>query len=454
MSRTSSVRFRTVAILLAGTAVSLGCHGVVDTPAGPGGLLAAAGGGGKPTSGPTVTAANPGYGNPGEAGKRVTITGSGFTPGAQAAWERGGVADPKVQVLSTEYVSSTQLVATISIDVDAAIDLYDISVTALDRKKGIGYMLFEVSQAIIVEGTAILRAINSAGEMAGGEYGNPASPGGPRYYSLGTGLVVLPGGGGVWGIDDAGITMSGFDGTGGTGGTVPVWTRTGGVWQQEALPSDPAALGGNGRGIGSDPATGVAVYIGGQENFKASKGNGTVSKPRVWKRGPAGWARFALPSLASDGSGIIEQITHTGIAVGTSNQRAVVWEPNGLDSWTIQYLPGTIASARGVNSAGDLIVGGIGTYWRRSGTAWIASVLPYNCQAAWEADDLGRIVATKCERTSRTTSAAVFLPPYTSEPIWLGGLGNQNSANIEGMSRTGGWIVGQADSKGVYWRIY
>jgi hypothetical protein len=441
-----------VVFALAGAAVFLGCRGGAEMPVDPGSLLAAAGG--KQTSGPSVTAADPAYGNQGDVAKRVTITGSGFSPGSQAAWERGGVTDPKVQVLSTEYMSSTQLVATITIADDAAIDLYDISVTALDRKKGIGYMLFEVTQAVVVEGTAILRAINSTGEMAGGEYGTPASPGGPRYFTVGSGLVVLPGTGGVWAIDEAGMTMSGFEGAGGLGGVVPIWTRSGGVWQLGTLPSDPAAAGGNGRGIASDPLTGLAIYIGGQENFNG-KGNSKISKPRIWKRVPTGWERNVLPSLASDGSGIIEQISATGVAVGTSNQRAVVWEPNGIGGWTIQYLPGTIASARGVNSAGDLIVGGSGTYWQRQpGGGWVANVLPYNCQAAWEVDDLGRIVATKCQRTSRTTSAAVFLPPYTGEPIWLGGLGNQNLANVEGMSRTGGWIVGQGGGFGLYWRIF
>ena len=71
-----------------------------------------------PTSGPTVSAAAPAYGRQGETGEDVTITGSGFAPGAVATWSRNGDTS-KVSVRSTRYVSSTQLIATLDIAPDA-----------------------------------------------------------------------------------------------------------------------------------------------------------------------------------------------------------------------------------------------------------------------------------------------------------------------------------------------
>jgi hypothetical protein len=94
-----------------------------------------------------VSAAAPSFGHQGDVAQQVTITGSGFAAGALAAWERNGVPDPKVTVLSTQFVSSSQVIATITIAPDAEISLYDISVTNTDRKKGIGTALYEVTTA-------------------------------------------------------------------------------------------------------------------------------------------------------------------------------------------------------------------------------------------------------------------------------------------------------------------
>ncbi len=123
MNRKPFVRLARAGLLLMWTAAFAGCEDVA-LPPGPGdGVIAAAARAGNPVSGPSVTAADPAFGREGDVSKQVTITGSGFAPGAQAAWERGGIVDAKIQVLSSQYVSSTQLVATITIAPDAAISL-------------------------------------------------------------------------------------------------------------------------------------------------------------------------------------------------------------------------------------------------------------------------------------------------------------------------------------------
>jgi hypothetical protein len=98
----------------------------------------------KSTSGPTVTATVPDSGTQGDVGKQVTITGTGFAAGAVADWERNGQVDPKITVRSTQFVSSTQVIATIDIAPDADVTTYDVAVTNTDRKKGIGSELFAV----------------------------------------------------------------------------------------------------------------------------------------------------------------------------------------------------------------------------------------------------------------------------------------------------------------------
>ncbi len=458
MNRQPIARLAQAGLLLLGTATFLGCA-ENSLPPGPAeGINAAAGGGGKPISGPSVTAANPSYGHEGDVSKQVALTGSGFAPGAQAAWERDGIVDAKIQVLSTQYVSSTQLVATITITQDAAISLYDVSVTNPDKKKGIGYALFEVTEAIVVDGTTVLHWTNSNGEMVGGFFGSGSVLGDARYWSQGTGLVALTSGTVAWAIDEAGNTITG-NAAGGTGGFIPIWTRVGGSWVMGSLPMDPAAVGGNGRGIASDALTGNAIFIAGVENYPGKGKTPGGRRPRVWRLGVSGWERVVLTSLGTDGNDVVEEISRNGVAVGTSAGHATVWEPNGLGGYTVSALPGSATGANGINSAGDLIVGvqnGVSTayYWQRlpSGGWSAAQTLPIACNGAIDVDDAGRIAANDCVRSSGATSPAVFAPPYTGTPLWLGGLGKNNGGHVEAMSLTGGWLAGQA-GVGVYWKL-
>jgi hypothetical protein len=408
-------------------------------------------------AGPSVQATIPSYGNRGEQGKVVRIKGSGFDNGSTARWELNGIPDHGVTVVSTQFISSTELDATINIENDATLAFYDVAVTTLRGRKGIGTEVWELTQAIAVPGTSILRGVNDNGNLGGSLYGNGGTPGGARFFSLSTGLVVLPeilpDGGAVTSIDEAGVTMSGAEG--GAVGVTPVWSLVGGVWQHAVLPDDPTAVGGHGWAIASDPGTGLAIYIAGHENFKG-KGNSTIYKPRLWKRVGSSWERVVLPSLTSDGRGVVQDITPAGVAVGNSNGRAVTWEPNGTGGWSIAYLPGTEFDAKGINSAGTLIGGGSRAYWTRSGSGpWTLSFLPLACRAVMAVDDQGRIGADNCERPGTITRPAVFVPPYSTNPVFLGSLGSKGTAaNLEKMSLNGSWIAGQIGGGGVYWKPF
>ncbi|HVF39089.1 MAG TPA: hypothetical protein VM939_04250 [Gemmatimonadaceae bacterium] len=125
----------------------LACTQVADSPAGPDARDAIAMARSASSTGITVSATTPSYGQRGETGKPVTITGSGFSPGALVTWERNGVVDPNIVVQSATVVSSTQINAVISISETADLSLYDVGVMNLDRKKGVGTEQFEVTTA-------------------------------------------------------------------------------------------------------------------------------------------------------------------------------------------------------------------------------------------------------------------------------------------------------------------
>ena len=107
---------------------------------------------GGPNSGaPAVTAADPSTGEQGVQHLQVRVLGSGFNATSRAIWEQDGVEDPKITVHSTTFVSSSEVVADISIALDADTVLYDVAVEITletgGRKKGVGIEMFEVSHA-------------------------------------------------------------------------------------------------------------------------------------------------------------------------------------------------------------------------------------------------------------------------------------------------------------------
>jgi hypothetical protein len=92
----------------------------------------------------TVTSTNPTSAQRGTT-LDVHILGSGFDPNSKAQWAIDGVPTGDVVVNSTTYVSSGEVVANVSIASDADITLYDVIVSAVGGKPGIGSELFLVA---------------------------------------------------------------------------------------------------------------------------------------------------------------------------------------------------------------------------------------------------------------------------------------------------------------------
>lgn len=432
--------FATIAI--GATVLTGGCTSTTDLPAGGTEVQASAAKGG---GGPSVSQATPAWGHQGDVNEQVTITGTGFADGAVASWERGGVTDPKIVVTSTQYVSSTQLIATISIQPDAVIDFYDVAVTNPGRKKGIGYALFEVTQAQLFEGASLLRGANEAGQIVG-----YLEAGGAFVWSQSTGIESLPDGG-PWGISEDGTIVVGGTGISASVGDTRIWTRVGGVWVAGVLPQDPAAVSHNARaGVGSDPTTGATVVIGGVEGYKIKAK--VYRKPRLWLPTGSGWTRATLPGATATSDDYLNDVGASLVAVGVAGGQAAIWEPNGTGSWNLIQL-GT-GMLFGVNPAGTIAVGLSGDVpakWQKVAGVWAApTLLPSICVRAIRVDISDRIYC----------GGSVLLPPSHTTSIRLGGFGERGNAGVEEVSINGSWIVGSANEHvhggfvAAYWNIF
>lgn len=441
-----------------GLATLAGC-GAGEDPAGPP-LQAAAGKGG----GITVTSADPAYGHQGDTQKQVRILGSGFEPGDQASWQRNGAADPDVQVVTTTFVSSTELVATINIDVTAELTFYDIAILRPGRKGGIGTMLFEVTQAVEVPGSITVLAVNQMGQMVGATTGGDDHP---FVWSEGSGLVLLAGFGRGQGLSEDGLTIAGGSGAVDIGPRrATVWTFAGGAWQASYLPADANAYAGRARALDSDLLTGAAAVIGGVEEYEGSRPNrGGWLEPRLWVLAGGAWQRIVLPGETAAPRGYVNDVTITGVAVGTTgaNGKALIWERTGAGAWVTALVGPAFSEAYEVNTAGTVVVGKVddkAIYWKKEAGAWTGPFQLGACRRAVAIDDQNRIIADVCPRTSKTTGPAVFAPPYsTSTMMFLGGLGSAAEAYVNGVSRDGQWVVGEAPTKtqgvvGAYWKLF
>ncbi len=107
------------------------------------GISAAKGGNGGNGADLTVTGVDPTTA-PQDTTVDVRIFGSGFERGSKVLFERDGVAAEKVTTNSTKFVNSGELVANMTIALDAETGLYDVAVFSPPGRKGIGSELFEV----------------------------------------------------------------------------------------------------------------------------------------------------------------------------------------------------------------------------------------------------------------------------------------------------------------------
>lgn len=133
----SSIRSRLLTGLwLAASAIGCGVPTSDDTPE----LSPARSGGGTT---PTVTTFNPKQAMQ-DSTLDVFVTGTGYDASSAVTMLLNGKSTTKVKTNSTTLISSTDLVANITIAADAVVGEYELQVTNAGGKKGIGIEKFEV----------------------------------------------------------------------------------------------------------------------------------------------------------------------------------------------------------------------------------------------------------------------------------------------------------------------
>ena len=310
----------------------------------------------RATGGPTVSAASPASARQGTISLDVQVTGSGFDEGSRASWQLNGVTYPKIAVNSTRFVSSTSLVANISVAPDAAPVTYDIAVMTRTGKKGIGAEMFTVTYAVAIPGMTQGQAINDAGQIAG--YNGAAIV----LSDPNLGIVPVAAGGEVSDMDRNGRTLGGKD----VDGDPVIWSRTGsgGTWTAIKLPS--LGAGGTVRGIASDVA-GDAVLISG-----ATVPPGARRKPTVWARTSTGWQPTYLAVPHGTPSAWGQAINARGQVAGMDGTGccfAIYWDSLGAATVLGALGSASNSSAWSINDDGTIVVGGSGTaavYWQRT----------------------------------------------------------------------------------------
>ena len=453
-------------VLLAGLPVAC-----ADTPTGTSAADKTAGHGlaARSSTALAVTSTNPSFGDRGTT-IDVHVFGSGFTAGAQATWLLQGVADPsQVRTNSTTVVSSSELVANITIASDASLALWDVQVALSNGKNGVGSDLFEVTSAIPIgtlggnaeandaSGSTVGTQIVGWTIVSGGAQHAFAWPNAGNMEDLGPGSANA--------IDAAGVTIAGSNGS-----QAVVWTRGPSGWIETNLPVQSGTPRSAANAIASGP-DGYATLIGGQE--AVSSKHAAYNRPMLWAWNGASWIRSPLPvpRSGSDVVSAVAGINARGQAVGGVQNgglptQGVFWDSVGV----AHTLPGDGYHATGVDATGTVISGAsdavttVAVYWNAEVMAdgsrvWSGpSVLPGGCQRAVGVDDAGVIVGNRCQTSTNSRYAsAVWLPPYTTA-IMLSGLGDQSEAGAAwGISRDGSRIVGSAPTGGgtqriaVYW---
>ena len=121
----------------------------------------------KAPAGPGVSSAQPGFGDQGTT-LDVAVLGSGFGTDAQATWLLQGVANGHVHTNRTTWVSSSKVVANITIDNAAQLALWDVQIST-GGKNGVGSDVFEVTTAQVLSSQPVtyVEGTNNLGDVVG-----------------------------------------------------------------------------------------------------------------------------------------------------------------------------------------------------------------------------------------------------------------------------------------------
>jgi len=456
-----AVQLRRHAALLLALALAACSAPSLDAPlAAPDAWLAA-----KAAAGPTVKAANPTYADRG-ATLDVHVIGTGFTAGAQARWLLHGAEDPaRVRTNSTTFVSSTEVVANITVASDADLAYWDVQIALVGGKNGVGTELFEITTAQPLGAATFVQDMNDLGQIVGINSG-------AFVYDDAFGLLTL-GAGQAGAVDPLGTMVLGRDGS----NAVTAWVRqgTGNSYVAELLPKIAGSVGGNALAAARD-ADG-ALLVGGWQIMPAvKKGGATQNRPVFWRHDATWSAPVPLSLPAGSTTGSVNGMNGKGQLVGrldASDHGAVYDDP--ASPVVLDGLPNAI------DAAGTLVVGvrgGRPVYWyRTSAGTWNTTgvdlpTLGGACGgAAIGLNGDGVVVGKSCDTAGNIQatvwrlSVGVANPVLVAGPQRLPGLGLKNGAtsneasSATRVSSTAPYIVagtasGQSGTQAVRWRTW
>jgi hypothetical protein len=395
---------------------------------------------GKSTTALAVTSVSPPFGDQGTT-VDVHVFGSGFTSGAQATWLLHGVADSHVRTNSTTFVSSSELVANITIANDAQLDFWDVQVALLGGKNGVGSECFEVTSAQILGpgtlgGDVTVRTINDQLQVVG--WSNGAAPI-AWIYDDALGMVNL-GSGRVYGLDPLGTLVVGFADGGST-----AWVRqSNDTWSSEALPRLANSSGGN--AMAAARATDGTLLVVGWDALPPPKRSvAGANRPVAWRRTAGAWSAPQLYTIPPDATaGSARDVNGQGQVIGEIDaSTGIVWE-NPTTYTRLNGVPNRI------NASGTLIVGSANNaavyWWRDPGThLWHTTGVPLptiagpSCTSgmARGINDAGVIVGWSCGSSGKNQATVWLLefsgaaPVLVGTPAPLPGLGLKNSSAAE-----------------------
>ncbi len=373
---------------------------------------------------PTVTAADPSQA-PQDSTLNIRVLGTNYDQGSRVDFVRAGVIDPKVRVNSTTYLSSTELVAHVSIAADADPVFYDVMVTKSTGKKGIGTEKFTVVlSAELLSAPAGYSAVHAVSDngLLTGRITTSCGPGtsSALWDQQGqlTSLPPLPGtcGGGARGVNGAGLVI-GHAYIGSASTSDVRWVPSGGSYQPQQLPRLPD---GTMAGVWDVNEGGSVVGVNTASFWSAATGWQILSRPSgatscvgqislndanaivggctiageqkaVYWASPTS-APVLLPVATGGTRASAWDINNAGVIVGYTSigtrravNRATRWTPLG-GSWTVELLQdqGTGSVAYAVNEAGQI-----------AGAAWIH----VNRPVVWDANGTLRLLEGSGEAT-------------------------------------------------------
>lgn len=393
----------------------------------------------------SVTAATPPFGDQGTTAE-VHIFGSGFTSSAKATWLLHGVADDHVHTNSTTFVSSSELVASITIASDATLDFWDVQVSLSNGKNGVGSECFEVTSAEVLGTTggdanvyAISEQLQVVGDASGGGF----------VWEDGAGMVNL-GGAQVMAIDPFGTVAAGKVGD----NFIPTaWLRqSASVWSAELLPQLPHSVGARAQGAARAP-DGTLLFAGLDDSALSTKPNAAqYNRVVLWRRSGGSWAAPLMYTLpAGSQRGAARAVNGLAQIVGRldAGSTGAVWE-DPVTSTRLDGLPNAI------NAEGTIIVGdrlGSPVYWWRDPAThdWHTTGVPLPTIAgascgtgsANDVNSAGVIVGSSCNSAGKAQATVWLLdlsgtvPVLVGTPAALPGLGTKNTNATDVSSAAG-----------------